>query len=102
MTEPSSTTPDETPETTIAESDPNADSHEGLAGDMGVSSERKGYVRGQADPVTYAAAPTHLDDTPAAEDAPPEQTAGGDTPEVHPDSPGAHPSDPDKHPGHGV
>ena len=31
-----------TPETGIEESDPNADSAEGLAGDMGVSSERTG------------------------------------------------------------
>ena len=38
--------PGETPETGIEESDPNADSPEGLAGEMGVSSERQGPVRG--------------------------------------------------------
>src|SRR4029077_12249177 len=57
----------QTPETEISESDPNADSAEGLAGGMGVSSERKGHVRGQAEEVTYAAAPTHLDEPPEGE-----------------------------------
>ena len=38
--------PGETPETEIGESDPNADSAAGLAGGMGVSSERTGTVRG--------------------------------------------------------
>ena len=52
----------ETPGTEIEESDPNADSAEGLAGEMGVSSERTGPVRGQAEEVTYGAAPTHLDE----------------------------------------
>ena len=93
--------PGATPVTGIEESDPNADSPGGLAGEMGVSSERKGAVRGQADPVTYAAAPTHVDDEPEGA-VPPEQSATDDRPEVHPDSPGPHRSDPDRNPRHGV
>ena len=46
MTERPSEQPGDTPETGIEESDPNADSPEGLAGEMGVSSERRGPVRG--------------------------------------------------------
>ena len=92
----------ETPETGIEESDPNADSPEGLAGDMGVSSERRGPVRGQAEEVTYAAAPTHTEDDPAADGVPPEQSAHDGRPEVNPDSPGAHVSDPASNPRHGV
>ena len=63
----------ETPETSISESDPNADSADGLAGGMGVSSERRGTVRGGDEEVTYAAAPTHTDPADDGE------------PEVHPD-----------------
>jgi hypothetical protein len=104
-----SETPDEAPATGapvtgIEESDPNADSAEGLAGDMGVSSERKGPVRGQAEEVTYASAPTHdVDDvTDGSGDVPPEQSAYDGQPEVNPDSPGAHESDPSSNPRHGV
>lgn len=96
---------DQTPETGIEESDPNADSPEGLEGDMGVSSERPGPVRGQDRDVTYAAAPTFPEDDEAADpdaEAPPEQSAFDGRPEVHPDSPGAHPSDPASNPRHGV
>jgi len=90
----------ETPETGIEESDPNADSAEGLAGGMGVSSERKGPVRGQAEEVTYAAAPTHLDEPPEGE-TPPEQSASDPRPDVHPDNDvPAHPRNPEGNPGH--
>ena len=90
----------ETPETGIEESDPNADSAEGLAGGMGVSSERKGPVRGQAEEVTYAAAPTHLDEPPEGE-TPPEQSAYDPRPDVHPDNDvPAHPRNPEGNPGH--
>jgi hypothetical protein len=89
----------ETPETGIEESDPNADSAEGLAGGMGVSSERKGRVRGQEEEVTYAAAPTHSDDDP--EDTPPEQSAYDGEPEVQPDNDvPPHPRNPKGNPGH--
>ena len=78
----------ETPETDVQESDPNADSADGLAGGMGVSSERKGPVRGQAEEVTYAATPTHPD-VPPEDEPPPEQSAFSGEPEVHPDPPAA-------------
>jgi hypothetical protein len=94
--------PGETPETGIEESDPNADSPEGLAGEMGVSSERKGHVRGQAEEVAYGAAPTHPDEDDSEGDVPPEQSAYDGQPETNPDSPGAHKLDPDSNPGHGL
>ena len=94
--------PGETPETGIEESDPNADSPEGLAGEMGVSSERRGHVRGHAEEVTYGAAPTHPDEDEPEGDVPPEQSAYDGQPEANPDSPGAHKSDPDSNPGHGM
>jgi hypothetical protein len=90
----------ETPVTEVGESDPNADSPDGLAGDMGVSSERKGPVRGTSEEVTYAAVPTHVEG-PEGE-APPEQSAYDGRPDANPESPGAHESDPDSNPRHGV
>jgi len=92
----------ETPVTDVEESDPNADSSEGLAGDMGVSSERLGPVRGVEGEVTYAAAPTHPDDDQPEGDVPPEQSAYDGRPEVNPESPGRHESDPGANLGHGV
>lgn len=92
----------ETPFTDVEESDPNADSSEGLAGDLGVSSGRRGPVRGHPGEVTYAAAPPPLDDTDDPDDAPPEQSAFDGRPEVNPESPGPHESDPDSNPKHGV
>ena len=93
------------PFTQVGESDPNADSAEGLAGDLGVSSERKGPVRGQDGEVTYATASTHdEEDTEAdpGDDVPPEQSAYDGQPETNPDSPGRHESDPGSNPRHGV
>ena len=92
------------PETEVGESDPNADSPDGLAGDMGISSERKGTVRGGSEEVTYAAAPTYTDPeddgAPTGEDTPPEQAAGDGRPEVHPDNDvPAHPRNPRGNPG---
>lgn len=89
------------PETGVEESDPNADSPEGLAGEMGVSSERPGPVRGSEGEVTYGTAPTFTDDEPQGT-VPPEQSADDGRPEPHPDSPGAHESDPGSNPGHGL
>ena len=98
-----SNTPGETPETSIEESDPNADSPEGLAGQMGVSSERKGHVRGHDEEVTYGAAPTHPDEGDEPEsDVLPEQSAYDGRPDANPESPGAHQADPDSNPGHGL
>ena len=89
----------ETPETGISESDPNADSADGLAGDLGVSSERKGTVRGGSEEVTYAAAPTYTEE-PEGE-TPPEQSALDPRPDVHPDNDvPAHPRNPEGNPGH--
>jgi len=104
-----SNTPGEKPETSIEESDPNADSSEGLAGDLGVSSERRGSVRGMDDEVTYGAAPTHPDEDDPADDSGeasgddvlPEQSAFDGQPEVHPDNDvPPHPRNPEGNPGH--
>ena len=91
----------ETPHTEVQESDPNADSREGLAGEMGVSSERPGPVRGSEGDVTYGTAPTYTDDEPEG-DVLPEQSADDGRPEPHPDSPGPHELDPDRNPGPGI
>jgi hypothetical protein len=89
-----------TPPTEIEESDPNADSAEGLAGGMGVSSERPGPVRGVDEEVTYGTAPTHLDEPPEGE-TPPEQSAYDGQPEVQPDNDvPPHPRNPMGNPGH--
>jgi len=103
---PDHTGPDETlpagqtPPTELEESDPNADSAVGLAGGMGVSSERPGPVRGVAEDVTYGTAPTHPDEEPV-DDPPPEQSAYDGEPEVHPDNDvPAHPRNPQGNPGH--
>jgi hypothetical protein len=92
--------PGATPETEIGESDPNADSDVGLAGGMGVSSERRGTVRGGAEEVTYATAPTFTEE-PEGE-APPEKSAFDGEPEVQPDTVERHESDPERNPGHGL
>jgi hypothetical protein len=90
----------ETPKTGIEESDPNADSPEGLAGDIGVSSERKGHVRGHTEEVTYAAGPTYTEEVPEGE-TPPEQSAYDGQPEVNPDNDvPPHPRNPRGNPGH--
>ena len=102
------TTPETPPETEVTESDPNADGPEGLAGDMGVSSERLGTVRGGEEPVTYGRGATHPDPAevgaPTGQDTPPEQSRPGqdDAPEVNPDPVETQPHDPDRNPRHGV
>ena len=84
--------PGEVRDTEVTASDPNGDGPQGLAGGMGVSSERVGAVPGAAREVTHGAAETHPD-VPATGDAPPEQSAGG--PEPHPDNDlPPHPFDP--------
>jgi hypothetical protein len=90
----------ETAPTRLEESDPNADSAEGLAGGMGVSSERPGPVRGVDEDVTYGTAPTHPDEEKVG-DPPPEQSAYDGEPEVQPDNDvPAHPRNPEGNPGH--
>lgn len=89
----------ETPHTGVEESDPNADSAEGLSGGaeggMGVSSERPGAIRGKPTEVTYDHAPTvtERDDDAATE-------LGDDEQRHEPLEP--HRSDPDRNPRHGV
>jgi hypothetical protein len=70
-------------ETDVQESDPNADSAEGLAGGMGVSSEIVGDLRGSHEPGTYGTEETHVP-LPDGE-LPPEWAPGG--PDVQPDQP---------------
>ncbi len=90
----------QTPPTHTEESDPNADSAEGLAGDMGVSSEQPGPVRGVDEDVTYGTAPTHPPDEKGG-DTPPEQSAHDGEAEVHPDNDvPSHPRNPAGNPGH--
>ena len=100
-----SSDPGATPETDVFESDPNGDSADGLAGGMGVSSERQGHVRGGDEEVTYTAAPTYPDadevGAPTGEDTPPEQTPHDGEPEVLPDNDvPEHEFDPGRNPGH--
>lgn len=92
----------ETPVTGIEESDPNADSSEGLAGELGVSSERRGPVRGQPGEVTYASAATHPEEESGPGEQLPEQSAADPRPDENPDPVPAHESDPDRNPGHGI
>ena len=96
----------ETPATGLEESDPNADSSEGLGGEMGVSSERRGPARGVDEDVTYGAAQTHPEtdesEEQAADEALPEQSAFDGRPDENPESPGRHESDPDSNPRHGL
>ena len=70
-------------ETDVTESDPNADSPEGLAGGMGVSSEVTGHVRGSQEQVTYGSLETHPD--VELDSGRPEQSSRG--PVVKPDPP---------------
>lgn len=73
-------------ETDVQESDPNADSAQGLAGGMGVSSERVGGLRGTGgEQGTYGAMDTDLPEPEG--DLPPEQSANPATGEPHPDQP---------------
>jgi hypothetical protein len=98
---PDSTRPaGQSPPTGLEESDPNADSTDGLAGGMGVSSERPGPVRGNDEEVTYGTAPTHPPEEKVG-DTPPEQSAHDGEPEVHPDNDvPAHRRNPEGNPGH--
>ena len=82
----------------VTESDPNGSGPHGLAGGMGVSSERTGRLSGAEGEATHGATDPYPD-LPADEDPPPEQSAGGS--EVRPanDLP-PHPFDPSTYQGH--
>ena len=90
--------------TGILDSDPSGNAAEGLAGGMGVSSERVEALRGEGPAATHGVADTS--DGAAPEDAPPEQSAD---PQVGPpetttpedtDDYRTHHSDPDSAIGH--
>lgn len=85
----------------VTDSDANGNTPEGLAGDMGVSSERVGPLRGAPRDATHGAGPQHPeapydaeqlarqgDTAPDLESAPPEQNADPTRgPEIQPDLP---------------
>ena len=66
----------EPPDPKVTDSDPSGDGPGGLAGGMGVSSERTGPVPGAEGEATHGAVDPYPD-LPADEDPPPEQSAGG-------------------------
>lgn len=81
----------ESPDPAVTDSDPSGNGPAGLAGGMGVSSERTGQVPGAQGEVTHGAADP-FPDLPTDEDPPAEQSVGGS--EVHPDNDlPAHPFD---------
>src|SRR3954452_4202766 len=88
----------EPPDPKITDSDPSGNGPSGLAGGMGVSSERTGRVPGAQGGATHGAVDPYPD-LPTDEDPPPEQSAGGS--EVRPanDLP-PHPFDPSTAQGH--
>jgi hypothetical protein len=69
-------------ETDIRDSDPNADAPGGLAGGMGVSSERVGAT-GPGQEAANGIRDTSVDDGPSEDDVPPEQRPG--LPESNPE-----------------
>lgn len=83
----------------VLESDPGGNGPDGLAGEMGTSSERVGRLRGSDVEATHGVADTS--ETPGPEDGPPEQSAdprvgGPETPT--PEDPAdyrKHPHDPE-------
>jgi hypothetical protein len=81
----------EPPDPKVTDSDPSGDGPGGLAGGMGVSSERTGRVPGAQGEATHGAVDPYPE-LPTDEDPPPEQSAGGS--EVNPDDVPPHPFDP--------
>ncbi|WP_310964581.1 hypothetical protein [Nocardioides terrisoli] len=72
------------PSSGVLESDAAGNNPDGLAGEMGLSSERVGKVRGSVRPATHGAEATV---SPEVEDPPPEQSADpASGPEPHPDN----------------
>ncbi len=65
----------------VTESDPSGGGPQGLAGGMGVSSERTGPISGAEGEATHGVNDPYPE-LPMDEDPPPEQSAGGS--EVHP------------------
>jgi hypothetical protein len=73
----------EPPDPKVTDSDPSGSGPQGLAGGMGVSSERTGRVPGAQGEATHGAVDPYPE-LPADQDPPPEKSAGGS--EVHPDN----------------
>lgn len=91
-----STRPVPVPE--VTESDPNGGGVHGLAGGMGVSSERTGPVSGQQDEATHGATDPYPE-VDEDDEPPPEKSAGAA--EVHPDNDlPPHPFDRETYQGH--
>ena len=80
----------ESPDPKVTDSDPSGDGPGGLAGGMGVSSERTGRLPGAQGEATHGAVDPYPE-LPTDEDPPSEQSAGGS--EVHPDEIASHPFD---------
>jgi hypothetical protein len=78
---PKNSSGSERPELQVTDSDPSGNGPQGLAGGMGVSSERTGPVSGAEGEATHGVVDPYPD-LPTDEDPPPEQSAGGS--EVHP------------------
>jgi hypothetical protein len=98
MTSAENETPTGLPEPQVTDSDPNGNGTQGLAGGMGVSSERTGHVSGAEGEATHGVVDPYPE-LPTDEDPPPEQSGGGS--EVHPDNNlPPHPFDPSTAPGH--
>jgi hypothetical protein len=95
---PKNTSGTERPELQVTDSDPSGNGPHGLAGGMGVSSERTGPVSGAEGEATHGVVDPYPE-LPTDEDPPPEQSAGGS--EVRPanDLP-PHRFDPSTHRGH--
>jgi hypothetical protein len=66
----------ELPEPQVTDSDPSGNTPHGLAGGMGVSSERTGHATGAQGEVTHGAMDP-FPELPTDEDPPPEQSVGG-------------------------
>lgn len=64
------------PEPRVTDSDPSGNGPHGLAGGMGVSSERTGHVSGAQGEATHGVVNPYPP-LPTDEDPPPEQTVGG-------------------------
>lgn len=90
--------PTELTEPQVTDSDPNGNGTRGLAGGMGVSSERTGRVSGAEGEATHGVVDPYPE-LPTDEDPPPEQSGGGS--EVRPDNDlPPHRFDPSTSPGH--
>jgi hypothetical protein len=86
------------PDPKITDSDPSGSGPHGLAGGMGVSSERTGRLSGAEGEATHGIVDP-FPDLPTDEDPPAEKSAGGS--EVHPDNDlPPHRFDPSTHQGH--